>query len=247
MNILERWLLKLRFNVWARIKINSFTCFDLSHSQFGEDMIVRYLTLETKDGIYLETKKGFYVDIGAHHPVFYSNTYYLYCKGWRGINIDGIPGVMESFNVLRPRDINLELLLYPQNTSEKIEYYILNEPAYNTLDKDMAKQAISRGYKLLEKRQIQTSTLEDILDSYLPKDTEIDLMTIDIEGLDEAILMSNDWNKYKPKILIFEKHNVDFADIVNLPIVQYLSSYGYKIDSKCGPSIIMKLEVRDYF
>jgi hypothetical protein len=81
MNILERWLLKLRFNVWARMKINSFTSFDLSHSQFGEDMIVRYLTLETKDGIYLETKKGFYVDIGAHHPVFYSNTYYLYCKG----------------------------------------------------------------------------------------------------------------------------------------------------------------------
>jgi hypothetical protein len=31
---------------------------------------------------------GFFVDVGCFHPLFYSNTWKLYKKGWRGVNID---------------------------------------------------------------------------------------------------------------------------------------------------------------
>ena len=59
--------------------------------------------------IFIGKLTGFYVDIGAHHPKRFSNTYIFYQRGWRGINIDAKPGTKEVFNKLRPRDINLEV------------------------------------------------------------------------------------------------------------------------------------------
>src|SRR6185369_33711 len=68
------------------------------YSQFGEDItLVRLLPEPT----------GFYVDVGAHHPQRYSNTYLLHKRGWSGINIDPNPDTIELFNRARPNDINL--------------------------------------------------------------------------------------------------------------------------------------------
>lgn len=72
-----------------------------TYSQEGEDAILRRL--------FELTDKGFYIDIGAHHPQRFSNTYFFYLKGWNGINIEPRPGSSQLFNELRPRDINLEL------------------------------------------------------------------------------------------------------------------------------------------
>ena len=33
-------------------------------------------------------RDGFYVDVGCFHPKKHSNTYFLYKRGWRGVNID---------------------------------------------------------------------------------------------------------------------------------------------------------------
>ena len=53
--------------------------------------------------------KGFYVDIGAHHPIQRSNTYLLFEKGWEGINIDVNKFSIDLFNFLRPEDLNLQI------------------------------------------------------------------------------------------------------------------------------------------
>jgi len=68
---------------------------------------------------------------------------------------------------------------------------------------------------------------------------EVDFMSIDIEGVDEVVLMSNNWEKFKPKILVFEKHQISFQDVLSSPIVSHLESFGYKFITKCGFSIIM--------
>src|SRR5581483_8094739 len=81
----------------------SATQCQLVYSQEGEDLLLARLF----DG----QKKGFYVDVGAHHPFRFSNTYLLYLNGWRGINIDAMPGSMAAFRKLRPRDINIECMV----------------------------------------------------------------------------------------------------------------------------------------
>src|SRR5437016_1307579 len=73
----------------------------LSYAQEGEDLVLARI-LETN------TSSGFFVDIGAHHPTRFSNTYYFYRRGWRGINVDALPGTASLFQRMRPRDVTVE-------------------------------------------------------------------------------------------------------------------------------------------
>ena len=86
------------FNRIRRIFISPYKRYALS--QEGEDLILAR--------IYEHKPEGFYVDVGALHPVRFSNTYFFYRQGWRGINIGAMPGSMKAFQHQRPRDINVE-------------------------------------------------------------------------------------------------------------------------------------------
>jgi hypothetical protein len=143
----------------------------ISYSQEGEDMILRQIFIKAK-----KINPGFYVDIGAHHPKRYSNTYFFYKQGWQGINVDAMPGSMSIFNKLRPRDINIELPV--SNKPELLTYYSFSEPAVNGFSESLSKERSDSGnYKLISKKQIKTTTLKNILDDKLPKGKEIDFLS----------------------------------------------------------------------
>lgn len=76
--------------------------------------------------------KGFFVDIGAHHPLRFSNTYKFYQNGWRGINVDPLPGIKKAFDKVRSRDINLELGISSANSY--LNFYMFREPAFFSID-----------------------------------------------------------------------------------------------------------------
>jgi len=230
MMLVDKIKLRLRFQLYAKLKAGHYPSYYFSHSQFGEDMVVRYLSESVRN--------GFYVDIGAHHPVFFSNTYHFYCKGWNGINIDAAPGSMEAFQVLRPRDVNLETCLSSKEGQE-MDFYMFDRTACNTFDSAMAEQEVASGATLLEKRRLTTRTLAGCLEKHLPKHKNIDLMSVDVEGMDEEILMSNNWEQYRPTVLIFEAHDVPLEAIGGLSLIKHLSQYGYQPIAKCGPSIIL--------
>lgn len=230
MNWLEILKQNLRFKVWAKYKANIYPSFYYSHSQFGEDMVVRDLT----NG----KTQGFYVDIGAFHPVYLSNTYHFYCKGWRGINIDARPKSMDLFQVLRPKDINLEICL--SSEEKDVTFFSFEQPPYDTIDPVVAEELINeKKIKLIDRLSMKSRTLESVFEEYLPNGIEIDLMNIDVEGVDEEILISNNWRKFKPRILIFEKHNVSFREALDSSIVVFLGNIGYEFVAKVGFSIIM--------
>ena len=145
---------------------------------------------------------GFYVDVGAHHPKRFSNTYRLYRRGWMGINIDANPGSMQMFKRVRPRDINVEAGV--SSTRQELTYYVFNEPALNTFKKDLALERAGGIYSIIKEVKIVTAPLGELLDQYLPAKTEIDLLTIDVEGLDYEVLRSNDWSRYSPEFILVE-------------------------------------------
>jgi FkbM family methyltransferase len=190
-----------------------------SYSQEGEDIIL--------SKIFEGKKSGFYVDIGAHHPFRFSNTYIFYKKGWNGINIDPLPEFKELFDKYRPKDINLNFAV--SDTSDKLTYYMFNEPALNTfsINEAKSKDGIHNGmYKIINTQDIQMVTLESILDSHL-ENNEIDFINIDVEGLDLNVLKSNNWEKYKPKIILIEELNFDFLKLYENQVFVYLSKKGY--------------------
>lgn len=201
-----------------------------SYSQEGEDMILRRL--------FENQQTGFYVDVGAHHPKRFSNTYFFYKKGWKGINIDAMPDSMKPFNKIRPRDINIE-----KPVSEKkqiLTYYAFNEPALNGFSKELSQERSDKdnNYHIIFEKDIETSTLTEILDTNLPKNQEIDFLSIDVEGLDFIVLQSNNFNQYKPKVILIEILGSSLSDIENNEITQYLKQFEYSIYAKAVNTVI---------
>lgn len=186
----------------------------------GEDLILQ--------NMFLRKEHGFYVDVGAHHPIRFSNTYLLYKKGWNGINIDAMPGSMEIFNKLRPRDINIEAAI-----SEKFQtltYHSFKEPAYNTLSKETAEKVEQNGIKKVGTFEISTKRLGDILSENLPAGTQINILSIDVEGFDLDVLRSNDWTKFKPSVIAVEEIGFDAENPNRSNIFNYLKQQGYHLE-----------------
>ena len=216
----------------AKVKNNYFDSYALkSYSQEGEDMILRRL--------FEKQKTGFYVDVGAHHPKRFSNTYFFYKLGWRGINVDAMPGSMIAFNRMRPRDINIEKPV--SNKKQLLTYYAFNEPALNGFSKELSEERDGKGsYFVKFTKDIETSTLEEILDNNLPKVQSIDFLSIDVEGLDFNVLKSTNLEKYHPKVILVEILNSSLVDIQVNEIYKFLTDAGYELYAKAVNTVIFK-------
>jgi hypothetical protein len=62
-------------------------------------------------------------------------------------------------------------------------------------------------------------------------------MTIDVEGADMDVLETNDWQKYRPKMILIEIFNSTFDDLTDNPVSQFLYKNGYQIYSKCVQTV----------
>ena len=214
------------------IKNNYFDGFSLkSYSQEGEDMILRRL--------FEKQKTGFYVDVGAHHPKRFSNTFFFYKKGWSGINIDAMPNSMSLFNKNRPRDTNLEIPI--SDKKQKLKYYMFNEPALNGFSKELAEKRDGKdNYNIISEKEMETSTLEEIFEKYLPYGQEIDFLSIDVEGLDLQVLKSNNWRRFRPKFVLVEILGSSINDVTNSKEYKYLAGFEYEIFAKAVNTVIFR-------
>jgi hypothetical protein len=202
----------------------------ISYSQEGEDVVLNRL--------FEKTPSGFYVDIGAHHPHRFSNTFLFYLKGWRGINIDAMPGSMVPFKRSRPNDINLEIPILLKRS--KMIYYQFNEPALNGFSAKLSKDRnVNTKYRIIKEVNLEGFPLSEVLENHLPnKKINIDFMSVDVEGLDLEVLKSNDWDKFRPKVLLVELLGSSLDSIWEDPVYLFLTEKKYVVFSKCIKTII---------
>ena len=204
-----------------------------SYAQEGEDLILGTL--------FDSYSTGFYIDVGALHPIRFSNTYRFHKNGWRGINIDAMPGSMKLFNEIRPLDINLEIPV--ADKIQTIPFYIFNEPALNTFSKEIASQRNgSKNYIIERTVDIETQPLSDILEKYLPLKQKIDFLTIDAEGYDFQILKSNNWVKFSPDVVLVES-DVPFSDFADSNLNLFMVGNGYEFYAKTVRTFFFKKKV----
>lgn len=191
---------------------------NLCYGQDGEDLIL--------DRLLERQAQGFYVDVGAHHPVRFSNTYLFYRRGWHGINIDAMPGSMKKFERVRPRDINIECGV--AGSAGKLTYHRFNEPALNTFDATEAQYKNKPPYQLLDTVEVAVERLDALLARHLPSGQRIDFLSVDVEGKDEEVLRSNDWTQYRPRFILAETLRTDMLSLGECPVVRFMLGVGYK-------------------
>ena len=185
------------------------------------------MILEAIFARYPASYQGFYVDVGAHHPRRFSNSYHFYENGWRGICIDPVPGGSRLFAKNRSRDIFLDIGV--GECEEELTYYIFEDPAYNTFSEELLKDI---PYEPIEKRIVRILPLSKIFDENLPGGVIIDFLSIDAEGFDLQILRSNDWQRYRPHAVIIEEMSVNsLNDIAGLEANIIMNQNNYEVIS----------------
>jgi FkbM family methyltransferase len=165
------------------------------YSQTGEDAILSHLLFGHD--------VGFYVDVGAFHPIIYSNTYYFYRRGWTGINIEPTPGQIDLFKRERPRDINLAFAVAKARRAIRLTTF--NDPAVNSAEKQMINRHISSGrFHPTGEIVVEAYPLAEILETYMPHGKDLTFLSVDVEGMELDVLESHDWDRFRPRFVAVE-------------------------------------------
>jgi hypothetical protein len=187
---------------------------------------------------HMHVSRGFYVDIGAYHPIRLSNTYRLYCRGWSGINIEPTPGAKALFDEYRPRDINLGIGVCPAERGTAV-FYGFEQAELNTFSREVAEERVAAGSRLIGTQDVEIWPLNEVLDANLGPDDHIDVMSMDCEGLDDALLRALDWDRFRPRVLLYEATPTS-TDSGRVPdSLGFLGRLGYSLFAHIGPTIVV--------
>lgn len=196
---------------------------NISFARSGDDIQLMKLINNSKPGVY--------VDIGSWHPKLASNTYYFYLRNWKGICIDPNPELIKLYYSMRPKDVFINAGV--GSSSKSLEYYMFSESSMNTFSSDFIKKNKLES-KIVSTLKVPVLSLKDILDKHISPSDRLDFFDIDVEGFDLDVLKSNDWNLYRPKIVVIES-DVSIEMDIESDIVTYLKSVNYRL---LGKSII---------
>ncbi len=145
--------------------------------------------------------RGFYVDIGANHPVFHSVTKLLYDRGWCGVNVEPSPSLHQELSRARPRDVNLNLGV--ADVAGVMTFFEVASPrhGWSTFMPEMAAAYHEQGVATTE-RKIEVATLGAIFAANV--DRTVDVLKVDVEGLEQKVIAGLDWDKWRPRVVLVE-------------------------------------------
>jgi FkbM family methyltransferase len=216
------------------------------YSQYRQDKFV--------DKFFNRKNGGFFVDIGAHDGVTFSNTFFLEKeREWTGICIEPIPDVFDKL-ILNRRSININSCITQRSgivTFRRVYGYnemlsgileLMNSEHVEQIEND----CIQTGdfYKDI---LIESKNINEILNEFKVK--RIDYLSIDTEGAEYEIIKTIDFDKVNITFLSIENNNA------STHVKKLLIGKGYKCISsvtddfylKTGRSILLfKLSVKLY-
>ncbi|HZC59146.1 MAG TPA: FkbM family methyltransferase, partial [Chthoniobacterales bacterium] len=182
----------------------------------------------------LGLSEGIYVDAGAYHPIFGSNTLLLHKQGWRGINVDLAAERVASFARYRPQDYNVTACLSDGVKSVQIAHYEISSTD-RILDPGDGENLSAAGYKPVRHSGAITTTLTRIIEGSPFQFDEIQYLNVDCEGHDLSVLRGLDFSRCRPQIISFEAASATERDST----LGFLEGYGYRLEVILPPTCIL--------
>lgn len=144
---------------------------------------------------------GFYVDVGAAHPVDHSVTKHFYDLGWRGVNVEPHPGFLELLERDRPEDTNVGAAISDYRGEATFHLGPHHHPGGSTLSAEVAASAweASSGSTIT----VPVTTLTDVLAEHVGTRV-IDFLKIDVEGAEHEVIAGCDWARWRPRVVVVE-------------------------------------------
>jgi FkbM family methyltransferase len=148
---------------------------------------------------------GFYIDVGAWHPDIYSVTKHFYERGWSGINIEPSTFYFEILKKRRVRDTNLNVAV--GSRAGDLDFFEMPGSGLSSLRQDAVAHASRYGFSS-RRYKVPVVTLQSICEQYCPGKL-VSFLKIDVEGFEEDVIKSLDWQTHRPVLVVVEAMHPD--------------------------------------
>ena len=164
---------------------------------------------------------GFFVEVGANHPVVGSQSWHLEQCGWRGILVEPQPELAERLQELRHAKVFAAACSSPKNAGQLMPFFVAG--TLSALDRD----TMSPGSHPERVIQVPVRTLDDILaEGGAPQ--PLDFLSIDVEGHEIQVLRGFNFARWRPRLILLEDH------VGNLSKHWFVKSCGYRLVRRTG-------------
>ena len=187
------------------------------YSQENEELIIRDFFNDRRD--------GFFLDVGCYDYKDISTTYYLEKHlGWSGIGVDANEALREDYELHRPQTKFENYVVTNRSGGTQTFYLVVGGEGISSVSLrwviDFLNSFFPEADPTIRKVQIPAITLNDLLDQNGV--TEIDFLSMDIEGHEPAALAGFDIERFAPELVCIE------APSNPEPILNYFEEHGYQ-------------------
>lgn len=162
-----------------------------SYAQNFEDVML-WRALGDKDA-------GFFIDVGAQHPIKDSVSKTFSENGWRGIHVEPTPEYANLLREDRPDDMVIQAVV--SDDKGVVTFFAIQETGLSTGQRAIAEAHAASGRSYHE-IAVPTLSLDDLLD--LAPSDDIHWLKIDVEGMEHSVLASWRQSRRRPQVVIVE-------------------------------------------
>lgn len=172
-----------------------------SYAQSGEDRIASHVLHE------MRVEYPSYLDLGAHHPTWLSNTYLFYTRGSRGVCVEADPELLKRIRRRRLRDTCVNAAVAPEDG--ELTFHVMDATTLSTTSAESVESYRQMGRRVTRSFTVQALSPATLLDRHFPGRPP-NLVSLDVEGMDEQILRAWDFERCRPEVFIVE--TLDYAE-----------------------------------
>jgi FkbM family methyltransferase len=143
---------------------------------------------------------GFYVDLGAGHPVADNVSFWFYLQGWRGVVVEPQRRLAELYPHVRPRD-RVVAALVADRVGKADFHEVESMHGFSTMLPDAAQAARELGAAVAT-LSLPVTTLAALFAEHGVE--RVDFLKIDVEGAEAQVLAAADWSRWRPRIVVLE-------------------------------------------
>lgn len=165
------------------------------YSQHGEDALL--------DLIFKDQKEGFFLEVGCIDGRRFSNTLAFEERGWKGMCVEAHSGYIELLKKNRPNSIVCHCAA--GETDGNATFYANARGSLSTLDKTKESHFqinYAPYFSGFEEQHVKKARLSTLLDAN--QITEIDILSLDIEGYEVEALKGLDLSRHRPQVMVIE-------------------------------------------
>ena len=193
----------------------------LSFSQQGEDIVLFHVLHEL-----MKITSPTYMDVGAAYPVRGNNTYLLYTTGARGVLVEPNPALAAQLRSQRPDDTVVEAGIGVTEAAEADYYHIKGNAMLNTFSPEQVAHLQRGQTESVVERVVKMPLLNinRVIQDHLGRTP--DLLSTDVEGLDDAIIRTLDLSRFRPAAICAEATTTTTSGRPSR-MTSYLAARGY--------------------